>query len=126
MSRLRPQPMMSRALSGKPLYMRYINSTTITSFRPMSDHAKGGLSQGHATDPKSAQNRDPQVQSVKAGSEARSQESDALDAASSKEKVKPEHRGVGNPENIGFVEQVGSQSATARRFENKESEEKHG
>ncbi|KAF9466502.1 hypothetical protein BDZ94DRAFT_1157837 [Collybia nuda] len=76
-------------------------------------------SQGHVKDPSNAHKKDPQSQAAQSGEKARSPSNQALDAASPHEKQKPQEIGGGNKEGIGFVDQVGGQSASARHFEEK-------
>lgn len=78
------------------------------------------FSQGHANNPSNLHKKDVQSQSVESGKSTRKTGSGGpLDAANEREKkdVKPEDTGMGNPEGIGMVDQVGSASATARNFE---------
>jgi hypothetical protein len=87
------------------------------------------LSQGHATDPKNLHPQDVQSEAVRKGKEARKEEkNEAIDAANEATKTgdgkKPTKKGQGNPEGIGFVEQVGGASGTARKFEELEKERK--
>ncbi|KAF9011297.1 hypothetical protein BDQ17DRAFT_1233721, partial [Cyathus striatus] len=74
-------------------------------------------SKGHVIDPKNKHKSDVQAEAAKAGGNARSAANDSLDAASPNPKQKPKNTGSGNPEGIGFVEQVGGASASAQHFE---------
>ncbi|KAF9450050.1 hypothetical protein P691DRAFT_619772, partial [Macrolepiota fuliginosa MF-IS2] len=80
------------------------------------------LTQGHATNPKNMHPQDVQCQSVRAGFRARKDETNyCIDAANQCAKAgedkRPGEMGTGNPERVGFVEQVGGASVTARKFE---------
>ncbi|KAH7887243.1 hypothetical protein F5I97DRAFT_803138 [Phlebopus sp. FC_14] len=74
------------------------------------------ISQGHVTDPHQQHPQDPQSQAARGGFNAR--ENDAhtttpLDAATRRHRVEDSNASLGNPERVGFMEQVGSASATA-------------
>jgi hypothetical protein len=79
------------------------------------------FSQGIVLDAESRNKLDPQYVSAAGGREVRLRGSGSpLDAASAENGVtqmRPRHTGRGNKEGVGFVEQVGSASATARWFE---------
>lgn len=93
-----------------------------TTRAPSSDEGMNNIRQGHATNPKNLHPQDVGSQSVAAGFQAREDEkSEGVDVAKKatrggKDK-KPRDVGKGNPEGVGFVEQVGSASSTARKFE---------
>ena len=83
------------------------------------------IRQGHAANPKNLHPQDVESQSVNARFQARENEKhEGIDLAKKgnrggKDK-KPSNVGKGNPEGVGFVEQVGSTSSTARKFEKEE------
>lgn len=85
------------------------------------------FTQGHVTDDGNRNKRDPQFQSAVAGRGVRAHgDGSPLDAASAENgtvQMRPDDMGSGNKERIGFVEQVGSASATARMFEAMEREQ---
>ncbi|KAF5359092.1 hypothetical protein D9756_003534 [Leucocoprinus leucothites] len=90
-----------------------------TSSRP---ERINNLTQGHVTNPENLHPQDVQSQSVESGVKAGKEKTDeGIDAASERgkagEEKKPDEIGKGNPEKIGFVEQVGGASASARKFE---------
>ncbi|KAF4596916.1 hypothetical protein EYR38_008307 [Pleurotus pulmonarius] len=66
-----------------------------------------------------ASSKDPSKQSKNAAKEARENSSNPVDAASSQRKEKPSKDATGNKEGIGMVDQVGSQSSTAKKNEGK-------
>jgi hypothetical protein len=85
------------------------------------------FTQGHVIDSSHNENKeDPQYQSAIRGRYTRIYGSGSpLDAASAENGVKqekPRRMGMGNKEQVGFVEQVGSASATAIKFEKLEEE----
>ncbi|KAJ2929652.1 hypothetical protein H1R20_g7441, partial [Candolleomyces eurysporus] len=85
------------------------------------------FTQGHVTDSSHNENKaDPQYQSAIRGRHTRLHGSGSpLDAASAENGVKqakPKQMGMGNKEQVGFVEQVGSASASAIKFEDEEEE----
>ncbi|PFH45876.1 hypothetical protein AMATHDRAFT_8537 [Amanita thiersii Skay4041] len=103
-----------------PSYMRSIN-VSAASYRA-SNPCKGKIARENAS------RCDPQGQAMEGGFKAHTN-SEAnvetpLDAATHSHKPKPEPLESGNPENIGFVEQVGSQSVTARKYEDEDKAEK--
>ncbi|KAJ3776205.1 hypothetical protein FB446DRAFT_722255 [Lentinula raphanica] len=76
------------------------------------------LSQGPAHKDDNLHPNDPQSQSAQAAKSQKGSQS-PLDAASSqKTSQKKAKGGSGNPEAIGMVDQVGSQSSTAKKTEN--------
>lgn len=86
------------------------------------------LKQGHAADSSNLHQKDVQSQSVGGGmasKESSKQEKELgkgdeeqMDAAAmGKRKPKPKDTGSGNPEGVGFVDQVGSASGSAKQFE---------
>ncbi|KAG9225254.1 hypothetical protein CCMSSC00406_0007085 [Pleurotus cornucopiae] len=66
-----------------------------------------------------ASSKDPLKQSEKAGKEARENSNNPVDAASPQRMEKPSKDAIGNKEGIGMVDQVGSQSSTAKKNEGK-------
>ncbi|RXW19611.1 hypothetical protein EST38_g6238 [Candolleomyces aberdarensis] len=85
------------------------------------------FTQGHVTDSSHNENKaDPQYQSAIRGRYTKIYGSGSpLDAASAENGVKqakPRRMGMGNKEQMGFVEQVGSASASAIKFEDEEDE----
>ncbi|KAF9014081.1 hypothetical protein BDQ17DRAFT_1342028 [Cyathus striatus] len=79
-------------------------------------------SQGLVTDPNSKHKRDVMAQAARAGQLARSPLNQAIDMASPNPMPKPPNMGSGNPEQVGFVEQVGSASGTVLYFASLENE----
>ncbi|KDQ63927.1 hypothetical protein JAAARDRAFT_27593 [Jaapia argillacea MUCL 33604] len=74
------------------------------------------ISQGHTTSPSNKSPRDPQSQSASSGINQRASSSDSysLDASSSEPSQHQKHTPKGgNPEGVGFTDQVGSQSASS-------------
>jgi hypothetical protein len=108
-------------------YQSYpIRASYATSSTRLTAH---DLSQGHATDPRNLHPQDVQSEAVRKGKEARKDEkNEAIDAANEAAKTgdgkKPMKKGRGNPEGIGFVEQVGGASGSVRKFEELEEERK--
>lgn len=89
---------------------------------------KDSLKQGHAADSSNLHQKDAQSQSVRGGMGAKEQSKqdraagkggeEQLDAAAEgKSRPKPKDTGSGNPEGVGFVDQVGSASGSAKNFE---------
>ncbi|KIM78289.1 hypothetical protein PILCRDRAFT_824502 [Piloderma croceum F 1598] len=74
------------------------------------------LSQGHVANPSQSAQRDPQSQWALAGQDQNknrgSKSSSQMDAASRNSVPKAPGAGKGNPEQVGFVDQVGSASAS--------------
>ncbi|KAJ3548034.1 hypothetical protein NMY22_g1419 [Coprinellus aureogranulatus] len=83
------------------------------------------FTQGIVLDPESRNKNDPQYMSAQEGRSVRVHGSGSPLCAASAEngvaQMKPMDLGKGNKEGVGFVEQVGSASATARMFEREES-----
>ncbi|PPQ63118.1 hypothetical protein CVT24_005830 [Panaeolus cyanescens] len=74
-------------------------------------------SQGLCTDPENLHPEDTMVQAVHAGMQAhRDYANLAIDAASPYPMDHVDSGGIGNPERIGMIEQVGSANGTARFF----------
>lgn len=83
------------------------------------------INQGHATNPKNLHPQDVQSESVRGAKKARKDEkNEGIDAANECSKAgkgkRPGKMGKGNPEKVGFVEQVGGASGSARQFEEKD------
>ncbi|KAJ3528652.1 hypothetical protein NMY22_g9325 [Coprinellus aureogranulatus] len=83
------------------------------------------FTQGIVLDPESRNKSDPQYMSAQEGRSVRVHGSGSPLCAASAEngvaQMKPMDLGKGNKEGVGFVEQVGSASATARMFEREQS-----
>lgn len=109
------------ALSPAPRRRRAIHTTPAPS-----DEGVSNIRQGHAASPKNLHPQDVESQSVRAGFQARQdKKNEGVDSASKATrgaKEKPGDVGKGNPEGVGFVEQVGSASSTARKYEKEEKE----
>lgn len=107
------------------------SSPKLTSKVPHAQHQNtidryviDSISQGVILDAKSRNKQDPQYASAQEGRTVRLRGSGSpLDAASAENgivQMKPLDIGIGNKEGVGFVEQVGSASATARMFEERD------
>ncbi|TFK18188.1 hypothetical protein FA15DRAFT_269833 [Coprinopsis marcescibilis] len=91
------------------------------AYSPASD-----LSQGHIESEDHKQSGNVQAQYSQSGHEAKDRSESTLDAASKRAKVKPSSSGKGNPEGIGMVDQVGSQSGQAEHFDEAEATRQRG
>ncbi|KAF6755409.1 hypothetical protein DFP72DRAFT_773546, partial [Ephemerocybe angulata] len=84
-------------------------------------YRRNKITQGHVNDPSNRNKSDPQCQSASAGRDVRMNGSGSpLDSASAEygmKQTRPLDVGSGNKEGVGFVNQNGSASATARKFE---------
>ncbi|TFK40508.1 hypothetical protein BDQ12DRAFT_733742 [Crucibulum laeve] len=105
------------AVLRRSLNNRRIITTSATTRNYASSPFTKGESQGHPNDPKNKHKKDTESQSVAAGKKARSGSNESIDSASPNAKQKPQNIGSGNPEGVGFVEQVGGASSTAQHFE---------
>ncbi|KAF7426682.1 hypothetical protein PC9H_009083 [Pleurotus ostreatus] len=68
-----------------------------------------------------ASSKNPLKQSKNAGKEAREKLNNPVDAVSPQHMEKPSKDATGNKEGIGMVDQVGSQSSTAKKNQGKSS-----
>lgn len=108
-------------------HTRIIASPCLTPARarhasPPKSEEINNLAQGHVTNPENVHPEDVYSQSTRGGFRARKDEkNEGIDAANEYAKAgdskKPRDMGKGNPEGVGFVEQVGGASGSARKFE---------
>ncbi|KXN86076.1 hypothetical protein AN958_10552 [Leucoagaricus sp. SymC.cos] len=108
------------ALRAAPSSSHYLIRLIQTT--PSGPENISNLTQGHVTNPENVHLQDVQSQSVRGGFKASKDETNgSIDAANecgkAGEEKRPDDMGKGNPERVGFVEQVGGASASARKFE---------